>query len=143
MGNVVYYAESRRERGNPTVGARIEPWGKETTMGDRVHIHKTHEMVWAEDGSGYDLKVRFSPNQADWFNNRQYDLAEWLNNYGEDIYVSAGDPDWVINKSDLEKLPEEAFKDPPYRSTEEEMRRWVAECIACADKDGEVHMEWF
>lgn len=117
-------------------------------MGYRVHIAETYKWTPVrQDGTflGYDLSVRYSQKQGCFFNNDSFGLAEWFNINAGHCAVEGGSSDWTINLEDLESIPEDAFKRFPIEGrTEDEMRRFIAECIRCAKlTDGECHMEWF
>lgn len=94
---------------------------------------------------GFDKKVLYSNEQRDWFNNDLVRLSDWFNDYAElDYWVSCDKEEWIIKQSELENIPEEAFEHPISGRTEEEMRRFIAECIRCAKMcDGECRLEWF
>lgn len=129
------------------MGARIESDRKETKMGERVHIVETYKWTSVSGEraiAGYDLSVRYSKEQKDWFNSESYELSKWLNRNSECCDLDCETNEWIVKEEGLESIPDEAFKKPPVGRTEEEMRRFVAECIRCAKmNDGECHLEWF
>lgn len=116
-------------------------------MGIRVHIVARREMKRIEeDGmAGFDIKTLYSAEQMDWFNNDQADLADWFNDYARlECCIEGGKDEWMVRQDELENIPEKAFKNPVTNRTEEEMRRFIAECIRCAKlTDGECHLEWW
>ena len=115
-------------------------------MGYRVRIVARRESKEVhEDGmSGFSVKTLYSAKQRDWFNNDSSDLADWLNEYTDEGYINSSMDEWVITLSALESIPEEAFKNPVTDRTEEEMRRFIAECIRCAKlTEGECILEWW
>ena len=116
-------------------------------MGIRIHIAARWQMKEIEEDGmrGFVNKTLYSAKQKDWFNNDKSELAGWFNDYAElDLWIDCNKEEWVIRQSELEGIPEDAFKHPIYGRTEEEMRRFVAECIRCAKlTDGECHLEWW
>lgn len=116
-------------------------------MGDRVHIvaRREHKEIHEDGMRGFSKKTLYSAEQRDWFNNDECRLADWFNDYADlDCWLECGREEWMIRQDELEKIPEEAFKDPIKGRTEEEMRRFIAECIRCAKlTDGECFLEWW
>ena len=119
-------------------------------MGNRVHILDTYKWTPVRDEGdeiilrGYDLSVRYSREQKDWFNHDSYALADWFNANAECCDLSGDASEWDIELAELESIPDEAYKNPVRGRTEDEMRRFVAECIRCAKlTEGECHLEWW
>ena len=116
-------------------------------MGERVHIvaRYEHKEIHEDGMRGFNKKTLYSAEQRDWFNNNKCRLADWFNDYADlDCWIDCGKEEWMIQQNELENIPEEAFRHPIEGTTEEEMRRFIAECIRCAKlTEGECILEWF
>ena len=115
-------------------------------MGNRIHIcsHRKMVVIYEDERfAGYTLSVRYSKDQRDWFNNQQSELANWLNDNCDEVFLDEDAPEWAIQKSELEGIPEEAYLEAMRAVSPEELRRFVAESIKCAQEDGMVYYEWF
>ena len=115
-------------------------------MGYRVRIcRKTAENI-EENGRvvGERITILHSQKQDVWFNNDSSQLADWLNTYCVDTVIPEEREDWEVWVEDLKHFPQEAFADNEIQGyTGDELRRFTEECIAMANKDGWVHLEWF
>ena len=116
-------------------------------MGYRVHIAELHDIKRIEENGkwGFNTKVLYSTKQEDYFNWKPFELAEWFNDYTESPgFIDSEDTEWMLTREALESIPEEGYKNPVEGYTEEEMRRFVAECIRCAKLNSdECYLEWF
>ena len=115
-------------------------------MGYRVHICEEYETVSKMQGGafiGYDIKVRFSPNQRIWFNLRSYDLAKWLNENCDCLPIDSEAAEWNIDRSCLARINPKAYENPPDYVSPEEMKEFISECIRCGEVNGFVHLEWW
>lgn len=119
-------------------------------MGIRAHICDKWERTFLKGEGylkGYTLKVEYYPKQTVWMNNRQWYLYNWLVQFLEDEYCIGDEgnaEEWEFLKKDLRHIRDEAYGevDPTYIDADE-LKQFIAECLAANPESERVNIEWF